>query len=82
MEGLYLFNSRIRNCDFDHGLLSHLNTHRAVSFLIGITAIPLVTHLFTLRPDGKPFFLALDPDGLERIHQSHVCRIRQAMMRI
>jgi hypothetical protein len=48
----------------------------------GTGLFPFLSHLFTMRPDGKPFFLALDPYGLERIHQSHVRRMRQARGRM
>jgi hypothetical protein len=44
-----------------------LKKNRAVSLALS----PIVSHLFLIGPECKPFLLALDPDGLERIRQFH-----------
>jgi hypothetical protein len=51
-----------------------LKNRRVVCLIIS----PSLSHLSVICPECKPFLLALDPQGLVRICQSHVCRIRHA----
>jgi hypothetical protein len=55
-----------------------LKNSRAVS----LVDPPIVSHLFFISPECKPFVLALNPDGLERICQSYVFRIQRGMARM
>jgi hypothetical protein len=51
-----------------------LKNRRVVCLMVS----PIVSHLSTICPERKPFLLALDPQGLVRICQLHVCRVQHA----
>jgi hypothetical protein len=51
-----------------------LKNSRAVCLIVS----PILSHLSTICPERKPFLLALDPQRLVGICQSHVCRMWHA----
>jgi hypothetical protein len=42
---------------------------------------PIVSHLFAICPEYKPFLLGLDSKGLVGNCQLYVCRMQHALMR-
>jgi hypothetical protein len=43
---------------------------------------PIVSYLFAICPECKPFLLTLDPQGLVGICELYTCRIQHVMMRM
>jgi hypothetical protein len=52
------------------------------SRIIYLVGSPTLSYFFLICPECKPFFLALDPDRLERIRQSQGFGIQHAMTRM